>query len=1199
MTRSRPGLARVLNGLAVFFLVGGVACAFAPSARAATPGDGTDWGPGGSTGPTSSAVTVRWDNTAPGQPSYDQVPRNSSQILPYTGGKTYADADPAVSAATKQQFGNLSVTVDQTQNLTYQNVGVSFTGTTGYASNVDVFQCRASGPTVDGVAADEPDPTRCETLDRGIDDLDDAGLIAGGDLPSPLAVVVSGYEDPGGTSAHLWAQVATGAGTGGTGLSPAEGTVQFATTAGKKLGTPAPVVKGVAEEDVPGLVKGASTNITATFTPARGQNYVPAVPSAPLSLPETYTPGSGENVNGLSDNSNNVGENFYPGSLFSAAALAGTFKAGDKVNVTVNAETGITENHEYGLIIPVPVPGAVVHSFGTVTAASDGSATITAAVPSLPASEVPTGTDLVFTDAKNPKDSVAYFASVYGFQPPQPAQSTSANQPPDDQTTTVPWEDAQGDPQGEVPSDFNTDTTNEAVWDMPSSASAVTTRQFTTTTTVQDPSLGCGAEAGTPSTATCWLVIVPLSTSSLNQQVLSPSVWAQRLQVKLGFAPISTSCAASTQSVSGVGSELLAGAMSSWVPAICAKDKVDVQYASLGDSIARQEYEDGSTSLIFTSKPVGDAAESKTLYAPVGLSGVTIGLHLPETDGGQATSVKLDARLVAKLLTQSYISGIDPGAADALDGTGEDKTPYQQFGSHAGPGVPTFAPWALTTEFPDLFADPEFKALNPRLSYSTPLEYDNFDNLGSLVVSSTASDPIGVLWQWILSDPEARAFLDGCPDTASEIGGHPTVVNPFFSTETYAQCPQQKKALQKTASAQISQTISRFRAYASAAKADLAQVVPVPQAFSYTYTYTPAVYSASSPQFPLPAWYTVPTNGYGFQYTPQDPTADIFQEETSLASVGTDIALGAPPWVADWCQVVNGGGNCTAAIPYGADGAWQKETKGYLNPVMGITDAPATSQFQTVTAQLCDDGGHCAGADTQSLEAAAAHFTKTSAPGVLAPSMTPDEAGGAYPLTVPVYAAVNTSGLPDADAAGYADLLEYVSGAGNQPGLAPGSLPPGYAPLPSGWLARDAAAVTELDKIAKTPPGSSTGPNPAGSASRPAATSAAAAAVPGQAGSTARTPSSSPRASSPLASPGARASAEPAAFRSVTGSTPVGFLAEYGLIAGLVLALACAGGSLLAGRGRRLDFLGGLAAAGRLGGLRGRTGGGGREGSGQ
>jgi hypothetical protein len=67
----------------------------------------------------------------------------------------------------------------------------------------------------------------------------------------------------------------------------------------------------------------------------------------------------------------------------------------------------------------------------------------------------------------------------------------------------------------------------------------------------------------------------------------------------------------------------------------------------------------------------------------------------------------------------------------------------------------------------------------------------------------------------------------------------------------------------------------------------------------------------------------------------------------------------------------------------------------------------------------------------------------------------------------------------------------------------------------------------------------------------------------------------------------------------VTGPVPVGFLPEYGLIAGLVLAMACAGGALLAGRGRRLNLLGGLAAAGRLGELRGRIGGGGKERSGK
>jgi len=53
----------------------------------------------------------------------------------------------------------------------------------------------------------------------------------------------------------------------------------------------------------------------------------------------------------------------------------------------------------------------------------------------------------------------------------------------------------------------------------------------------------------------------------------------------------------------------------------------------------------------------------------------------------------------------------------------------------------------------------------------------------------------------------------------------------------------------------------------------------------------------------------------------------------------------------------------------------------------------------------------------------------------------------AYPGTVPVYAAVATSGLDHATAADYANFLTYAVGAARPPATGLGQLPPGYAPL--------------------------------------------------------------------------------------------------------------------------------------------------------
>ena len=77
----------------------------------------------------------------------------------------------------------------------------------------------------------------------------------------------------------------------------------------------------------------------------------------------------------------------------------------------------------------------------------------------------------------------------------------------------------------------------------------------------------------------------------------------------------------------------------------------------------------------------------------------------------------------------------------------------------------------------------------------------------------------------------------------------------------------------------------------------------------------------------------------------------------------------------------------------------------------------------------------------------------------------------AYPLTMVIYAVVPTSGTPHAKAAGIAKFLDYAAGLGQHPGVQPGQLPPGYAPLPASLAAqtrKDATAV--LNQTGASPP---------------------------------------------------------------------------------------------------------------------------------
>jgi hypothetical protein len=98
---------------------------------------------------------------------------------------------------------------------------------------------------------------------------------------------------------------------------------------------------------------------------------------------------------------------------------------------------------------------------------------------------------------------------------------------------------------------------------------------------------------------------------------------------------------------------------------------------------------------------------------------------------------------------------------------------------------------------------------------------------------------------------------------------------------------------------------------------------------------------------------------------------------------------------------------------------------------------------------------------------AAARFAATDVKGVVGPGVA-DYGSGAYPLTMPVYAAVPPT-LPLSDRKAYAKALQYVTTTGQQPGFSPGNLPPGYAPLTASLRAQAKHAIAKLLKKTKAP----------------------------------------------------------------------------------------------------------------------------------
>jgi hypothetical protein len=300
-------------------------------------------------------------------------------------------------------------------------------------------------------------------------------------------------------------------------------------------------------------------------------------------------------------------------------------------------------------------------------------------------------------------------------------------------------------------------------------------------TSVQNQTLGCS------STTACSLVVVPQwggvsdgvpadcenhlqdlwfgsSSASDEGQTFTTCAWNDRVVVPLSFAPTPQQyCGSNDYAFSAQGSPMLERVMAQWQPSWCTSSsgKVNFNYDS-----AVNEYEaragflgNGSSgvssatdvALVTDPPPSTESSGSSRqfTYAPITTTAITIAYYVDnQTTQEPVTDLKLDARLVAKLLTESYsldFSQCQSGQTQQSD-TCDPKV--------AGNPV-------------SIFADPEFYKLNPQYTEADFVtETNGLDNSGDFlpIVLAGNSDMTYELTRWVESDPEARAFLAGQPD---------------------------------------------------------------------------------------------------------------------------------------------------------------------------------------------------------------------------------------------------------------------------------------------------------------------------------------------------------------------------------------------------------------------------------------------------
>jgi hypothetical protein len=245
----------------------------------------------------------------------------------------------------------------------------------------------------------------------------------------------------------------------------------------------------------------------------------------------------------------------------------------------------------------------------------------------------------------------------------------------------------------------------------------------------------------------------PGSSNFANQgvdQAVSPTLWwsatnwANRISVPITFGlPPDTCDVLDPRAPTGFyGSELLAQASLQWSPAYCLdKKRFKYQHNVMPDDAGfNLMTTGGGPAALVSSFHKAANTEAPVGYAPTAVTGFAIGYVIDKPENaGELTDLKLTPRLVAKLLTQSYL--------------GSER-------ARAHPGI-SGNPLGIIN-------DPEFIELNPGLS-QIPRE-----SAAALMSLSVSSDIMLQLTDWIAHDRAASDFVDGKKDPWG------MVVNPAY-----------------------------------------------------------------------------------------------------------------------------------------------------------------------------------------------------------------------------------------------------------------------------------------------------------------------------------------------------------------------------------------------------------------------------------
>jgi len=569
---------------------------------------------------------------------------------------------------------------------------------------------------------------------------------------------------------------------------------------------------------------------------------------------------------------------------------------------------------------------------------------------------------------------------------------------------------------------FDVNTTNE-VAAVASGADGTGIELFRVLTGVQSTGLGCGqrvqpASNGLFEIPKCWIVVVPRGTPEyenagtlwepdsaergVSTSPLAPQAWSNRIAIPIEFNPVDSPCELAALDRRIAGNELALQAVASWQPLLCGDGKPPYSYAPVTDTTARQILINrlpGAAGMVAISRPLPQESLNPTnpvVYAPLAASGLTIGFNLERIpslsasdkskslSGVRVARISLTPRHVAKLLTQSYRAQVD--IVDPPD--------YE---------------WARLNPTA-LHLDPDFLRFNPEFA---DLQVFDARLFSGLQLPAGTSDAARQVWDWVLSDPEAAAWMAGEPD---EWG---MSVN------------------------------ERYATLALANPSGFAFGDPIPEVFPKADPYC----------------YRSPFNG---SFTPPAlcgtdwmPYARSYDEAATRVRVAADFARIAP--------------NAFAQTPDAAWGRTAPQVPG-RRAILALTDTASAQRYGLQVALLSRAGDNGQDREfIYPDDASLGRGLTAMVPGTDDQFLEPDplaDAPGAYPLTTITYAAATPLVLDAKAREEYAAFLDYAAGPGQQPGVELGKLPRGYVPLPESLLAQTRAATVAIRTLqpATNPP---------------------------------------------------------------------------------------------------------------------------------